>query len=61
MLILRHFRDDTRPCDLAGDHEIGRSTAYRYTDEGTDVPAGQAVGLHRLPVRQVTAVGVVPR
>ncbi|MFB9803903.1 transposase family protein [Streptomonospora salina] len=47
VLVLRHFRDGTLPCDPAPDFAIGRATAYRYTDEGTDVLAEQAPDLDR--------------
>lgn len=48
VLVLRHYRDATSPADLATDHGIGRSTAYRYTGEGTDVLAEQAPELDRM-------------
>ena len=45
VLILRWFLDGTRLAQLATDHRIGRSTAYRYLHEGIDVLAAQAPGL----------------
>src|SRR4051794_4090582 len=45
VLVLRWFVDGTRLAQLAADHRIGRSTAYRYLHEGINVLAGQAPGL----------------
>jgi hypothetical protein len=45
VLILRWFLDGTRLAQLAADHRIGRSTAYRYLHEGIDVLAAAAPGL----------------
>src|SRR3954447_2297445 len=45
VLVLRWFVDGTRLAQLAGDHRIGRSTAYRYLHEGIDVLAAAAPGL----------------
>ncbi len=45
VLVLRWFRDGTRLAQLATDHRIGRSTAYRYLHEGIDVLAAAAPGL----------------
>ena len=45
MLLLRWFVDGTRLAQLAADHRIGRSTAYRYLHEGIDVLAAAAPGL----------------
>jgi hypothetical protein len=45
VLILRWFLDGTRLAQLATDHRIGRSTAYRYLHEGIDVLAAAAPGL----------------
>ena len=39
VLVLRWFLNGTR---LACDHRIGRSTAYRYLHEGSDVLGGLA-------------------
>ena len=39
VLVLRWFLNGTR---LACDHRIGRSTAYRYLHEGSDVVGGLA-------------------
>ena len=46
ILVLRRFRDRTRPEQLARDHGVSRATAYRYIGEGTDVLAAQAPDLH---------------
>jgi hypothetical protein len=43
--VLRWFLDGTRLAQLAADHRIGRSTAYRYLHEGIDALAAQAPGL----------------
>jgi len=45
VLVLRWFLDGTRLAQLAADHRIGRSTAYRYLHEGIDVLAAAAPGL----------------
>ena len=45
VLVLRWFLDGTRLAQLACDHRIGRSTAYRYLHEGIDVLAAAAPGL----------------
>jgi hypothetical protein len=45
VLVLRWFLDGTRLAQLATDHRIGRSTAYRYLHEGIDVLAAAAPGL----------------
>src|SRR4051812_48646050 len=45
VLVLRRFLDGTRLAQLAADHRIGRSTAYRYLHEGIDVLAAVAPGL----------------
>ena len=42
VLVLRWFCDGTRLAQLACDHRIGRSTAYRYLHEGSDVVGGLA-------------------
>lgn len=46
VLVLRWFFDATRVAQLAVDHGIGISTAYRYLHEGIDVLAAAAPGLH---------------
>jgi DDE superfamily endonuclease len=46
ILVLRRFRDRTRPEQLARDHGVSRATAYRYIGEGTGVLAAQAPDLH---------------
>ena len=46
ILVLRRFRDRTRPEQLARDHGVSRATACRYIGEGTDVLAAQAPDLH---------------
>jgi DDE superfamily endonuclease len=43
VLVLRWFVDGTRLAQLAADHRIGRSTAYRYLHEGIDVLAAAAL------------------
>ena len=43
--MLRWFLGGTRLAQLAADHRIGRSTAYRYLHEGIDVLAAAAPGL----------------
>jgi DDE superfamily endonuclease len=43
--VLRWFVDGTRLAQLAADHRIGRSTAYRYLHEGIDALAAAAPGL----------------
>jgi hypothetical protein len=45
VLVLRWFLDGTRLAQLAADHRIGRSTAYRYLHEGIDALVAQAPGL----------------
>ena len=45
VLVLRWFLDGARLAQLAADHRIGRSTAYRYLHEGIDVLAAAAPGL----------------
>ncbi|MGY1762290.1 transposase family protein [Geodermatophilus sp. SYSU D00779] len=45
VLVLRWFLDGSRLAQLACDHAIGRSTAYRYLHEGIDVLAAAAPGL----------------
>src|SRR4051794_26308868 len=45
VLVLRWFVDGTRLAQLAVDHRIGRSTAYRHLHEGIDVLAAAAPGL----------------
>jgi hypothetical protein len=45
VLVLRWFLDGTRLAQLAADHRIGSSTAYRYLHEGIDVLAATAPGL----------------
>ena len=42
VLVLRWFLDGTRLVQLAADHRIGRSTAYRYLHEGIDALGGLA-------------------
>lgn len=46
VLVARWFLDATRVARLAIDHEIGRSTAYRYLHEGISALAAQAPDLH---------------
>jgi hypothetical protein len=45
LLVLRWFCDATRVAQLARDHQIGRSTCYRYLHEAIDVLAAAAPGL----------------
>ena len=45
VLILRWFLDGTQLTQLAADHRIGRSTAYRNLHEGIDVLAAAALVL----------------
>jgi hypothetical protein len=45
VLVLRWFLDGTRLAQLAADHRIGRSTAYRNLHEAIDVLAAAAPGL----------------
>src|SRR3954451_9575106 len=45
VLVLRWFLDGTGLAQLATDHRIGRSTAYRYLHEGIDALAAAAPGL----------------
>ncbi|RBQ12157.1 IS5/IS1182 family transposase [Spongiactinospora rosea] len=47
VLILRWFCDGTRIRQLAADHRIGRTTAYRYLHEGIDALAVHAPDLHQ--------------
>ncbi|MEV4250031.1 transposase family protein [Streptosporangium canum] len=47
VLILRWFCDGTRIRQLAADHDIGATTAYRYLHEGIDVLATHAPNLHQ--------------
>ena len=42
VLVLRWFLDGTRLAQLACDHRIGRSTAYRYLHGGIDALGGLA-------------------
>jgi hypothetical protein len=42
VLVLRWFLDGTQLAQLACDHQIGRSTAYRYLHEGIDALGGLA-------------------
>jgi hypothetical protein len=44
VLVLRWFCDGTRLAQLACDHRIGRSTAYRHLHEGIDALAAAAPG-----------------
>jgi len=46
VLILRWFLDNTRLAQLAGDNQIGKSTAHDYLHEGIDVLAAQRPDLH---------------
>ncbi|MFW6640320.1 transposase family protein [Nocardiopsis algeriensis] len=48
VLVLRWFRDGTAIDALARDNRISRATGYRYVDEGIDVLADQAPGLHQV-------------
>jgi hypothetical protein len=58
VLVLRWFVDGTRLAQLAADHRIGRSTAYRYLHEGIDALAAAAPGLRgALPASNVGGVG----
>src|SRR5277367_5432873 len=57
ILVLRWFRDRTRPGRLAADHGISRATAYRYVDEAVDVLSAQAPGLDEA-LEQALADGV---
>src|SRR3954462_11375870 len=43
--VLRWFCDGTRLAQLAVDHRIGSSTAYRYLHEGIDALAARSPGL----------------
>ena len=45
VLVLRWFLDGTRLAQLAVDHQIGRSTTYRYLHEGIDALTAAAPGL----------------
>src|SRR3954447_24866572 len=45
VLVLRCFLDGPRLAQLAADHRISSSTAYRYRHEGIDVLAAAAPGL----------------
>jgi hypothetical protein len=46
VLIIRWFLDGTRLAQLARDNAVGKSTAYNYLQEGIDVLAALAPGLH---------------
>ena len=46
VLVLRWFLDATRLTQLAGDNDIGLSTAYRYLHEGISVLAARQPALH---------------
>ncbi|WP_345384940.1 transposase family protein [Pseudonocardia yuanmonensis] len=48
VLVLRWFYEATRLTQLALDHGIGLSTAYRYLHEAIDVLAAAAPGLHEV-------------
>ena len=56
VLFLRWLLDDTKVARLAGDNDIGRSTAHRYLDEATDVVAAQAPDL-RLALQRAREAG----
>jgi hypothetical protein len=45
VLVIRWFLDGTRVAQLAGDNQIGKSTAYDYLHEGIGALAAQAPGL----------------
>src|ERR671939_467659 len=45
VLVLRWFLDGARLAQLAADHRIGSSTAYRYLHEAIDALAAAAPGL----------------
>src|SRR3954468_538453 len=60
VLVLRWFLDGTRLAQLATDHRIGRSTAYRYLHEGIDALAAAAPGL-RGALLAARAAGHTPR
>src|SRR3954447_10853630 len=47
VLVLRWFLDGTRLAQLATDHRIGRSTAYRYLHEGHRRPRRGRAGVAR--------------
>jgi hypothetical protein len=47
VLVLRWMRDRTDPAALGRDHQVSRSTAYRYIDEVIEVLAAQAPDLHQ--------------
>ncbi len=47
LLAAERRRRGTRLAQLAADHRIGSSTAYRYLHEGIDVLAAAAPGLRR--------------
>jgi hypothetical protein len=46
VLVLRWFLDATRLAQLADDHQVSLSTAYRYLHEGIDALATTAPDLH---------------
>ena len=48
VIFLRWTLDATKVARLAGDNDIGRSTAHRYIDEATDVIAAQAPDLREV-------------
>src|SRR3954468_6754651 len=60
VLVLRWFLDGTRLAQLATDHRIGRSTAYRELHEGIDALAAAAPGL-RGALLAARAAGCTPR
>ncbi len=55
VLVLRWFLDNTRLVQLAADHKVGLSTAYRYLHEGIDVLAARRPGLHSALLAAKTA------
>jgi hypothetical protein len=57
ILVLRWFVDATRVTQLARDHRVSLSTAYRYLHEGIDVLAATAPELHEV-LRTVKAAGM---
>lgn len=46
ILVLRWLLDGTRVAQLAADHRVGSSTAYRYLHEGVDAVTAAAPSLH---------------